>query len=375
MNRKTVYAALGISVLMVFAGCKDSKSPPVESSVSSSVVSSSSSGQRFGVTVVDDTKEAVKILDYVELGDYKGLKLEKEKNEITDEDVEAAILDSLANTQIIDGAAEAGDRVFISYTGTVDDVKVQEASVDGLEIVIGEGGMPGEAEEALIGMKVGEEKEVKVILPDSYPAQPELAGKEVTYNIQLLAVTRSYTELTEKWLQANTEYETEEEYREAVRANLKQNSDMDEENTYASLLWEEVLEASKVKAYLKSGVDAAEEQYNLNLDNLLAMAGINLEAYRQQQGLTEEAFEKQKGDEILRTVKQDMVMQAIAEKEGFSDDDAEYEQQVKAMAEEYQMTEESLTSMYGKEDLKKPVRNRRVMKLIVDTAEEQSAQQ
>lgn len=381
MNRKKFYTALGVcGLLAMLAGCENKEQPAAvsDSSVrgasdaaltSSDTNSEEKQEERFGLPVADDTSGEVDILDCVTLGSYKGLKLEKEERQVTEEEIDSAIQNALDNTQIITGGAETGDRVFVSYEMQADGASIPEASSDGIQFTLGESGLPAEFDEGIVGMEPGETKTLKVTFPDSYEAIPGLAGKTADCQVTVNSITRSYDALTPEWLQENTQYTSEEEYREAVKENLEQEILLDEERAYEENAWQQVLQGCTFSQYLKSEIDSAEDQYEINMSNYLSIEGIDIDTYLQRTGMSSAEYEAQKDTQLQTEVERNMVILAIAETEGFSTEDEQFEQEIQKMAEESQMTAEAIRSMYGEKDLEKQVTARRVTDLIMSTAE------
>lgn len=366
--------------MAMLAGCENKEQPAAvsDSSVrgasdaaltSSDTNSEEKQEERFGLPVADDTSGEVNILDCVTLGSYKGLKLEKEERQVTEEEIDSAIQNALDNTQIITGGAETGDRVFVSYEMQADGASILEASSDGIQFTLGESGLPAEFDEGIVGMEPGETKTLEVTFPDSYEAIPGLAGKTADCQVTVNSITRSYDALTPEWLQENTQYTSEEEYREAVKENLEQEILLDEERAYEENAWQQVLQGCTFSQYLKSEIDSAEDQYEINMSNYLSIEGIDIDTYLQRTGMSSAEYEAQKDTQLQTEVERNMVILAIAETEGFSTEDEQFEQEIQKMAEESQMTAEAIRSMYGEKDLEKQVTARRVTDLIMSTAE------
>lgn len=362
MRKNAVLGVIGLcGILSFFAGCGRNE----EYLTASEKIED----ERFGMQIVDDTTENIDILDIVKLGNYKNIEIDPKEIMVEDFDVERMILDSLANTQIIDGSAKAGDCVFISYTGVVDGLTISEESSDGVEVKLGSSGFISGFDEGIIGLKPGETRELNLTFPDPYDAEPELAGKEIIYTITMNSITRSYPELTEEWVHNFTEYSSIKEYREALRNNLEQEAELNKDEINESEIWNRIIENSKITKYLKSEVDLAEAQYMQNLKNYLEIEGINLKTYKKQMNLSDEDYDNQMTSEIQNTVKQNMVILAIADKEGYSIDDDASKKIISEMAEENQIPEESLQAMFGKNDFERQIIKRRVMDLITNTLE------
>ena len=161
----------------------------------------------------------------VQLGDYKGLEIEKQSSELTDEEVQESIdhqLGHLAEMVVKeDGAVEDGDTVNIDFDGYVDGEQFEGGQADGYDLEIGSGSFIPGFEEQLVGVKAGEEKDVNVTFPEEYHAE-ELAGKEATFKTKVNEIKfKDVPELTDEIAnELDAEANTVDEYKENLRKRL-----------------------------------------------------------------------------------------------------------------------------------------------------------
>jgi len=359
MKKGRVFLIVSLCMtLIVISGC--GKSRKSHSDIPKS------DDEEYGMEIVDDTNKNVNILDIVDLGDYKNLKLNHQEKKVTNSDVERAVADALQNTQIVDEGAESGDWVFASFTGQVDGTIISDESNEGMQFKIGESGMPFGFDESIIGLKPGESKDIDLQLPDEYKKNPDLSGKKITYSIIVNSITRSYPELTEDWIHKYTEYSSKDEYKSSVRENLIQEASLNQNDIDEEEFWEKIKKTCIIEKYIKTDIDSAKKQFDLNMNNNLQMSGIDLDTYKSQMKLNDKEYEKQKINDIKRIVEQDMIIRAISKKEGFKIDDEKSKEVIMDMANEYQMTEQSFRSLFKKKDLEKQVMRRRVIDLIAE---------
>lgn len=322
-------------------------------------------GSEWPFPVVDDTQEEVDILECVQLGQYKGLSVENIDLEVTAEEVDAYIDNLLKNTQITNGTAQEGDIVYLSYQADVDGRQVSSASSTGTQVVLGENSLPEKLEQEIYGMQPDETKNVLIEYDKSDTELPEIAGKAVKYQITLYTITRSYDSLTEEWLHENTSYDSIKAFKDGIKGGLEQEKQLNEENIKNEEIWDQVMENCEVVTYKKTIVDKAAEQYDTNINNDLAISGLTFEAYLQQLGQTDLEYNNQRKQDIQDLAKRNMIIEAIAAKEGLSSEDEEYQNYVEQMAEEYQVNTEALYSLYGEGELENQITERRVMNLIM----------
>ena len=142
-----------------------------------------------GAPVVFTAEVAVK--PEVTLGAYKGIEVEKQEYNVTDEMVEAEIQkerEKIASTVEVTGRAVAdGDKVNLDYSGSVDGVKFDGGTAENQELTIGSGMFIPGFEEQMVGMNVGEEKDITVTFPEQYHSE-ELAGKEAVFHVKVNAI-------------------------------------------------------------------------------------------------------------------------------------------------------------------------------------------
>ena len=168
-------------------------------------------------------------------GDYKGLEIEKQDSELTDEDLQEAIDHSLGHLADMvvkeDGAVENGDTVNIDFDGYVDGEQFEGGQADGYDLEIGSGSFIPGFEDQLVGVKTGEEKDVVVTFPEEYHAE-ELAGKEATFKTKVNEI--KYKEVPELDDEIANELDSDansvDEYKENLRKRLSEQKAEEAEN-------------------------------------------------------------------------------------------------------------------------------------------------
>lgn len=261
--------------------------------------------------------------DYVTVGEYKGLKLDRITQSVTDDDVQAEIDYDLQSKgdEVKDGVAE-GDVATINFTGTIDGEEFDGGSADDYELTIGEGSMIDGFEDGIVGMKPGETKELDLTFPDDY-YEEDLAGKAVVFKVTLQKAVRK-AELTEDWVTANTDYKSVDEYKASVKKNLEEQTAEAADSTLRDNAWSEVLSASEVKKYPEADVNTAIDEYKASYETYIEEIGIEMSDFLDAQGMTQDEFDEQCKETAQAKVEQNMIVQEIMNKEGLSvDDDAD----------------------------------------------------
>lgn len=379
MKKKIVTLMLCLSMgALVLSGCgkKDSKDNSSSSSTSSSSESTSDKSNSStsdsstaaieddGIPVVDEED----VFKCIELGDYKGLKLEKTVTPVTDQEVEDAIVANYSNTTIEDEPCKEGDTVTISYVGKMDGKEFEGGSTDETYITLGASGYIDGFDDGVIGMKTGETKDLNLTFPDPYQPKAEFSGKPVVFTVTVKSISRPFTELTEDWVKEYTDYSNIEEYRKGVKKDVEDQTAATDENALKSTTWEQIVKDTTVKQYQKSEIEAARTEMEAWITQYAQMMGTDLEGYKEQTGITDEEFEAQLQSGAKSTAKSKMVMKAIVELEELSKDDQEYKDILAKTAKEYKLTEEELIEQNGQEQVDTFIESERVMKLILDSA-------
>ena len=309
----------------------------------------------------------------VQLGDYKGLEIEKQSSELTDEEVQESIdhqLGHLAEMVVKeDGAVEEGDTVNIDFDGYVDGEQFEGGQADGYDLEIGSGSFIPGFEEQLVGVKAGEEKDVNVTFPEEYHAE-ELAGKEATFKTKVNEIKfKDVPELTDEIAnELDAEANTVDEYKENLRKRLDEQKATEAENAQK----EEAIN----KASNNATIDIPEAMINTELDRMvqefgqrMQQQGLNLETYFQISGQDESQLREQMKDDAEERVKTNLTLTAIADAEEVEVTDADIDKELEKMSEQFNISVEDIKQTLGSTDIvKNDVRIQKVIDLLVDEA-------
>lgn len=376
MKKKVVAAMLVTCMAMSLTACgsKDtSKTGTAETSKTETA--SDTSTEKADSKASDTQKEETRIVsvkdisDYVTIGNYKGLTLDRYTQAVTDSAIEAEINYELQDkgTEVTDGTVENGDTVTINYTGTVNGKEFDGGSAQDYDLVVGEGSMGIEGfEEGLLGMKKGETKELDLTLPEGYSEDDSLSGEPVVFKVTLQKFTRT-SELTDEWVASNTDYETVDEYRKSVKENLEKQANMTADNELYATAWAEVTDASEVKKYPEEDVKTAEESYKALNEQTAKDNGMELSDLLEAWDLTEEEFDEECKSYAESKVEQNLIVQGIMDAEGLSLDDKETEELKNNLILDYGVASvDELIELYGEEEVNESLALLRVEKFIVD---------
>ncbi len=312
----------------------------------------------------------------VKLGEYKGVKVEVMDTTVTDEEVDAEINkereNNARNITVDDRPVQDGDMTTLDFEGFVDGVAFEGGKGENYPLTIGSGAFIPGFEEQLVGAKLGEETEVKVTFPEDYQAE-HLQGKEAVFKCTVKEIrAKELPELNDEFASDISEFETLAEYREDVKKNLEEKKQKDAKN-------------EKQEAAVKAAVDAAEmeipdamleTQQKQMVDEFaqrITMQGIAMEQYMQMTGATYEQMVDRVKPQAEERIRSRLVLEAIAEAEKLEPTEEEYEEELKVMADVYQMEVDKVRDLMGereKKNILKDLAVRKAAEFIADNAKE-----
>ncbi|MDT0747004.1 trigger factor [Staphylococcus chromogenes] len=330
------------------------------------------------VTQIEKGKEfkfdaTVTVESEVELGDYKGLEIEKQDTELTDEEVETTInqrLEAMADMVIKeDGKVEEGDTVNLDFDGYVDGEQFEGGQADGYDLEIGSGMFIPGFEEQLVGLKVGEEKDVEVTFPEEYHAE-ELAGKPATFKTKINEIkTKEVPELDDELAnELDSEANTVDEYKENLRKQLAESKATEAENVQKEEAITKATDNAKVDipdAMIKTEEDRMLQEFAQRLQQ----QGLNLETYFQISGQSEEDLRGQMKEDAEQRVKTNLTLAAIADAENIEASDEDVEKELETMSSQFGISVDDIKATLGNTDIvKNDVRVKKVIDLLVNEA-------
>lgn len=313
--------------------------------------------------------------DELTITQYKGVEVDEvsKPEEVTDEDVESAIQAELqtnaTTTEITDRAVESGDTATIDFVGKIDGTEFEGGSSTDYPLVIGSGSFIEGFEDSIIGHNIGDTFDWNGKFPDDY-GNADYAGKDVVFTITVKGISvEEVPELTDEFVKSvSEESETVKEYKEEIRKQLEEDAQTNYEDTLTQEVWQKVLDNTEVKKYpkeekeemistLKKQYETAAEYYETDFATFI----------QEQMGMTEEQFDEQVEMAVESTLKETMVVDAIADEEKISLGDEEYEAEFKKMAESYGYEDvDALKEAAEEDDLKEIALGNAVKEWLVD---------
>lgn len=379
MRKKAIWAAGVLAFGLLVSGCsKDQEGSPSSASSASSEVSSdtgstlSEAGQSSSTVDVTNTTfaqlmDGIDVASCVTLGEYKGLSLTKEIQQVTDEDVQKAIDSAVSTTlQEVDDAAAEGDTVNIDYVGKMDGEKFDGGSAEGYDLVLGSHSFIEGFEEGLVGCRAGDKKKLKLTFPANY--KEGLSGKDVVFEVKVNEVKRAAKEISEEWVRANTDSASIADYERATRVKLEENNTSSAEYNLQSSAWQTVVEGSTINQYPEKLVEFGSEVYANQLESYCQYYNVSLDEYLSTVGSSREEYEQQKKSYGENLAAQILVMAAIESAEGLSNEDEEYSRMLEQYVADSGMDQESFISYYGAFNVEQTIMMKRISDLIIASA-------
>jgi trigger factor len=365
MKKKLLAVMMCGCIGMTMFGCDKADDKTDSSSSESDVVSSVYTED----DLVDDTATELNVLDYVELCDYMGMEMTMDVDEVTDDDVQSYIESTAIELTAEDAAVADGDTAVIDYVGTLDGEAFDGGTASGYELEIGSDTFIDGFEDGLIGVQKGETVELNLTFPDEY-SNEDLAGQAVVFTVTVNAIKRvpDSESLTDEWFAANTAYTSLAEYQAQVRVDLEQDAQDTAQYTLESDALDNVINNSTVTKYFKSMVEDGESQYESYVTTYASYYGMDLDSFLEAQGMSNDDYEETKAKQGISYATAYMIIKAIAQLEGLTTEDVEYQNILSDVAAQYSMTADSLSSVYGEDVVEASVMSEYVMEYLADNA-------
>lgn len=309
----------------------------------------------------------------VKLGDYKGLEVNRQSTEVTDEEVDAQIeqrREGLAEMVVKeDGAVEDGDTATIDFAGYANGEAFEGGTSENYDLEIGSGSFIPGFEEQVVGMKIGEEKEVEVTFPEEYHAA-ELAGQPATFKVKVNEIkTKEVPELDDELAKELDEnVSSVEELRASVKNELAEVKKNDSETALRDDLVEQAASNAEMEipdAMIESEIDRMMQDF----EQRLQMQGMNLDLYFQFSGQDEEQLREQMKDDALSRVRVSLTLEAIGKEENVEVSEEEVNAELQKMSEQFGMEVDQIkATLGGTTVLENDLRFNKTVQLLVDSA-------
>ena len=296
----------------------------------------------------------------VELGEYKGIEVEKADSEVTDEEIDAEIKRvQEQNARIVsiddpERKVKDADIVNIDFTGFVDGKEFAGGKGEDYPLTIGSHSFIDTFEDQLIGHKAGEEVDVNVTFPENYQAE-ELKGKPALFKVVIKTIKeKQLPEIDDDFASEVSEFETLKEYKDSVKKQLKERKDKWATQQNENAVVAKVVANAKIEVP-DAMIDTEAEQLVANFRRRIESQGLKFEQYMQYTGSTMEMLKDSMKTQAETTIRTRLTLEAIVEKEGIKAPEDRVEAEIERMAKQYGMEADAFKEAIGAqiEDLKK----------------------
>ena len=314
----------------------------------------------------------------VTLGEYKGLKVDKVSAEVTDEEVDAEIEKererNARTVDVTDRAVQDKDQITLDFEGFVDGTAFEGGKGEDYPLTIGSGAFIPGFEDQLIGAEIGKETEVKVTFPEEYQAK-ELAGKEAVFKCTVKTIkVKELPELDDEFASdVSEEGESMEEYKAEVRGKLKERKEREAKEKKENQVVEQAVANAEIDLP-EPMVDLQARQMADDFARRIMQQGMTLEQYFQFTGLSEEKMMEELKPQAEKRIRTRLVLEAIVAAENIEVSDERLEEELKKMAEAYQMEVDKLKEFMGeneKKQMKEDIAVQEAVTLITEAAVEE----
>ena len=291
----------------------------------------------------------------VELGTYKGVEVEKADTEVTDADVEEELKkvqeQNSRTVTVEDRAVKDGDMTVIDFEGFVDGVAFEGGKGENYPLTIGSHSFIDNFEEQLIGMNIGEEKEINVTFPEEYHAE-ELKGKPATFKVSVKEIKeKQLPELDDDFAQDVSDFDTLAEYKEDLKKTISVRKENEAKAKKEDEAIAKIIESSKMdipEAMINTQVNRMLEDFAQRLQ----AQGLSVEQYFQYTGVTAEKIIEDMKPQAVKNIQSRLVLEAVVKAENIEVSDAEFEEELNKMAEQYKMEIEKIKEFMGEYESK-----------------------
>ena len=324
-------------------------------------------GKDLIFTAVMQTKPEAKV------SKYKGIEIKKVEYNVTDEDIEHELHHIQEhNSRLVsieDRPVESGDTATIDFEGSVDGVPFEGGKAEKYDLEIGSNTFIPGFEDQVIGMKIDEEKDVKVKFPEEYFSK-ELAGKDAVFKVKVHEIKKKeLPELDDEFAKDVSEFDTLKELKADIKA--KQEKQNEEKARYET-------QDAVIKALCeKTKVDIPSGMVEMEIDNMLkefeqrlSYQGLKLEQYFQMMGKTEEEIRKEYEPQAIEGIKSRLALEAVIKAEKIEATDKDIDEKMKEMAKNYgkENDEEFLKNENVRNYIKQGIESEKAINFLVENA-------
>lgn len=312
----------------------------------------------------------------VKLGKYKGVKVEKADTEVTDEEVDKEIdkerESNARNIDVTDRAVKDGDIVTLDFEGFVDGTAFEGGKGENYPLTIGSGTFIPGFEEQLVGAEIGKETEVHVTFPEDYQAE-DLKGKAAVFKCTVKEIKeKELPALDDEFASEVSEFETLAEYKADIRGRLEERKAKAAREAKEAAVIEEIIKDSDMEIP-EAMIETQQRQMIDEFAQRIQMQGLTLEQYFQFTGASYDQMIEQVKPQAEKRIQSRLVLEAVAAAEKIEATEEDYEEELKSMAEAYQMEVDKVKELLPEksvQQIKEDIAVKKAAEFVVDNAKE-----
>ena len=328
-------------------------------------------GQDLVFTAVVQTKPEAK------LKKYKGIEIEKIEYNVKDSDIENELKDMQdKNSRLVtveDRPAQKDDTAVIDFEGFVDGVPFDGGKSDNYNLVLGSHSFIEGFEDQVIGMNIGEEKEINVTFPEEYFSK-NLAGKPAVFKVKLNELKKKeLPKLDDEFAKDVSEYDTLDELKQSIKEKLEKQFKDREKYEKEDAAVRELLKELEVD--IPSGMIEMEvENMMRDMEQRMSYQGLKMEQYLKMMNKTEEQFKKEYEPQALDAIKSRLAIEVVIKSEKIEATDEEINAKIEEMAANYGKEPKELQENANIRDyIKSGIENEKAMEFLVANSKEKKA--
>ena len=314
---------------------------------------------------------SLELYPQVTLGEYKNLSAPKMSAEVTDDDVMKQIRNTAkrnARMLSVDREAQMGDTANIDFDGYLDGERFDGGKAEGFDLELGSGSFVPGFEEQIVGMNIGEEKDIDITFPEDYVEN--LAGKAVVFKVKLNSLTcPELPELDDDFAQDVSEFDTFDEYKADVRSSMEKAKSDEADAKFRTEIMTQACD--------NLVVDVPETMIDMKLNEILrnyaANFGISGDDVKTEDLMKLMGLDKDTVDATLRPaavyqVKQELLLEAVAAAENIEVTDEDTDEYIKGAAETVNAKPEDILNYFGMDFIRNEFKKEKATKIIIESA-------
>ena len=320
-----------------------------------------------------EMKMKVYVYPEVELASYKGLEATKKSGEATDEDVENELKNMQdRNSRLVsveDRASQMGDTCSIDFEGFVDGVAFDGGKGENYPLELGSGSFIPGFEEQVAGKNIGEEFDVNVTFPEQYAE--ELAGKDAVFKVTIHEIkAKELPELDDEFAK-DADFDTLDELKEDIKKNISERKSEEAKRDYEDQLLEQLVDSMTADIPEVMFTEKTDELVR-DYANRLQMQGIDLKTYLSYLGQDMDSFRANFKVAAEKQVKTALALEKVAELENIKATEEDIEEEIKKLAEMYQMEADQIKAAVPSEQLAADIELRKAIDFAVENSVEKA---